>query len=630
MTSAESSEMIMDGLDTLSQVALAETVCFDNYHDAGFGSFRLPSESLEELNTPVTSSSDVTFFVDTLDPLPITATATLEASVNLPDKLSETFFGNIRPQTTQNNNNHSNINNNNRGSSCGAESEHKGGYPQHLHYKGTLVTTSVTPTSVSNDPLQNLNLFAPLSPFFNILSQTMQGAQVQAQVPQTSSCDISCQLQQQQQQQADFNAIISTLSDCQQSGSGSLFSSAPTTPSQHSMAGSPPPDNTSMGQQSPCGQYSTGFASPLTSPVTPSSTQSTPEPQMAGCSDLDVMEQAFSSPPPPPYTAPSASFCNAMNFPIKQQKPVFTSCSLQQNESTPYTTGNLGGLNFPSCTGVNVNAQQTMPQFQTSDISYQSQSSNIGANFKCTIQSTVTGVQAQSHLPDFSALQQTTNQQRPTSVTPPMYSNVPIKTEPGTEMSNDSYILPSTQQMSFDQSSTSKAQLHGILNQPYQQGQLKLLPVKPRKYPNRPSKTPPHERPYPCPVESCDRRFSRSDELTRHIRIHTGQKPFHCRICMRSFSRSDHLTTHVRTHTGEKPFSCDSCGRKFARSDEKKRHAKVHLKQKAKKEAKLLAGNVSLPSTTSPVMMDTMSFGLNTTVAQSGSGVPHIVTTESL
>ncbi|XP_055612134.1 uncharacterized protein LOC129758618 [Uranotaenia lowii] len=132
--------------------------------------------------------------------------------------------------------------------------------------------------------------------------------------------------------------------------------------------------------------------------------------------------------------------------------------------------------------------------------------------------------------------------------------------------------------------STSKG--HEILNQVYQQSPMpiKLVPVKPRKYPNRPSKTPVHERPYACPVENCDRRFSRSDELTRHIRIHTGQKPFQCRICMRSFSRSDHLTTHIRTHTGEKPFSCDICGRKFARSDEKKRHAKVHLKQRIKKE----------------------------------------------
>uniref|UniRef100_A0A8C4RKG2 Early growth response 2b n=1 Tax=Erpetoichthys calabaricus TaxID=27687 RepID=A0A8C4RKG2_ERPCA len=124
----------------------------------------------------------------------------------------------------------------------------------------------------------------------------------------------------------------------------------------------------------------------------------------------------------------------------------------------------------------------------------------------------------------------------------------------------------------------------------YSPQNLPLRPIlRPRKYPNRPSKTPVHERPYPCPAEGCDRRFSRSDELTRHIRIHTGHKPFQCRICMRNFSRSDHLTTHIRTHTGEKPFACDFCGRKFARSDERKRHTKIHLRQKERKSSSAAA-----------------------------------------
>ncbi|XP_061118061.1 early growth response protein 3-like [Conger conger] len=137
--------------------------------------------------------------------------------------------------------------------------------------------------------------------------------------------------------------------------------------------------------------------------------------------------------------------------------------------------------------------------------------------------------------------------------------------------------------------SAGQQQVHG----PTPPQALTLRPVRLRKYPNRPCKTPVHERPHACPAASCDRRFSRSDELTRHLRIHTGHKPFQCRICMRTFSRSDHLTTHIRTHTGEKPFSCDFCPRKFARSDERRRHAKVHLKQKEKKAADT-AGGVGL------------------------------------
>ncbi|KAE8615031.1 hypothetical protein XENTR_v10008386 [Xenopus tropicalis] len=156
-----------------------------------------------------------------------------------------------------------------------------------------------------------------------------------------------------------------------------------------------------------------------------------------------------------------------------------------------------------------------------------------------------------------------------------------------------------TQQPSLTPLSTIKAfatqtsQDLKTINSTYQSQIIK--PSRMRKYPNRPSKTPPHERPYACPVESCDRRFSRSDELTRHIRIHTGQKPFQCRICMRNFSRSDHLTTHIRTHTGEKPFACDICGRKFARSDERKRHTKIHLRQKDKKADKATPVSVASP-----------------------------------
>lgn len=122
--------------------------------------------------------------------------------------------------------------------------------------------------------------------------------------------------------------------------------------------------------------------------------------------------------------------------------------------------------------------------------------------------------------------------------------------------------------------------------------------------PLKSTKVPLNQRPYACPVDSCPRRFSRSDELTRHMRTHTGQKPFQCRICMRNFSRSDHLTTHIRTHTGEKPFACDICGRRFARSDERRRHMKIHLKEQQKKQDEEISKLNYLQSSTNQQSMN--------------------------
>ncbi|CAD6197048.1 unnamed protein product [Caenorhabditis auriculariae] len=56
-------------------------------------------------------------------------------------------------------------------------------------------------------------------------------------------------------------------------------------------------------------------------------------------------------------------------------------------------------------------------------------------------------------------------------------------------------------------------------------------------------------KPFACDWQHCNKRFTRSDELQRHRRTHTGEKRFQCTHCGKKFMRSDHLTKHERTHT---------------------------------------------------------------------------------
>lgn len=56
------------------------------------------------------------------------------------------------------------------------------------------------------------------------------------------------------------------------------------------------------------------------------------------------------------------------------------------------------------------------------------------------------------------------------------------------------------------------------------------------------------EKPYKCPTEGCPWKFSRSDELNRHKRKHTGLRPYVCEMCDKNFARSDHLRNHIKMH----------------------------------------------------------------------------------
>lgn len=108
-------------------------------------------------------------------------------------------------------------------------------------------------------------------------------------------------------------------------------------------------------------------------------------------------------------------------------------------------------------------------------------------------------------------------------------------------------------------------------------------------FPRKPQVHPANFEQFPSPFNAAKastfaQTTAHKGDFKKHVRTHTGEKPYQYDVCGAGFSQSAHLVTHLSMHKEEKLHQCPQCGKFFSQKGNLEAHMESHNVQEKRRE----------------------------------------------